>query len=508
MEQLKLGWGRREISVEGPVSIPGQTYMRLSEGIQDPLYVTALVVDGGAGQDHVVFCSCDIVTLTNEVIPGVCKLVASLRPEINTDAIVMNATHTHSGCNIRPNQPTVSPDGKAIYPADEYKEFFMKMCAEAIVEAWDSRAEGGIGYGYGYAVVAHTRRVVYFHDQSLKSNSVAPNGHCIMYGNTNDPDFSHYEGGADHFLNLMFTFDKANKLTGIVANVPCPSQVTEQLTRLSADYWHDVRQLLAEEFGADVFLLPQCGAAGDLAPRILHYWQAQARRMALKYDMGYDIEKAKVKMSQDDLNKRFAERKDIAERIVAGIKEVYGWAKKEIFTHLPVSHRSWKQPMERRFVTDEELHTCEAKLEELKTKIPEKGDDPVKYRRAVSQYNAVKRRNETILYRHGRQYEFPAPPITVHAVAIGDIAFATNKFELYHDFMHRVQARSPFTQTFVLQLAGDEGGTYLATKRSEENKGYGASLFCNWIGHVGGQQWVEGVLENLNEMKQEQEEQL
>ena len=47
MEQLKLGWARREISVEGPVSIPGQTYMRLSEGIRDPLYVTALVVDGG-----------------------------------------------------------------------------------------------------------------------------------------------------------------------------------------------------------------------------------------------------------------------------------------------------------------------------------------------------------------------------------------------------------------------------------------------------------------------------
>lgn len=283
--------------------------------------------------------------------------------------------------------------------------------------------------------------------------------------------------------------------------------MTEQLTKLSADYWHDVRELMAKEFGPDVFVLSQCAAAGDLAPRILHYWQAQARRMELKYGMGYDIEKAKVKMSQDDLNKRLSERKDIAERIVAGVKEVYSWAKEEIFTHLPVIHRSWSQPMERRFVTDEELRTCEAKLGELAAKIPERGDDPVKYRKAVSQYNAAKNRNENILYRYRRQYEFPAPPITVHAVAIGDIAFATNKFELYHDFMHRVQARSPFIQTFVLQLAGDEGGTYLATERSENNKGYGASLFCNWIGHKGGQQWVEGVLENLNEMKQQLEEQ-
>lgn len=30
----------------------------------------------------------------------------------------------------------------------------------------------------------------------------------------------------------------------------------------------------------------------------------------------------------------------------------------------------------------------------------------------------------------------------------------------------------------------------------------------NWIGHVGGQQWVEGVLENLEAMKKSLEEQI
>lgn len=500
MQQLKIGWGRRETTTTEPVSITGQVYLRISEGVQDPVYVTALVIDGGEGQDQAIFCSCDITSISNGVIAATRAAVTELRPEIRPEAIIMNATHTHAAPTIR-ETPEKSPDGQYIYPSSKYREFFVQMCAEAIVEAWDNRAPGGIGYGYGYAVVAHSRRVVYFHDQGAKSNSVAPNGHCIMYGNTNDPDFSHYESSGDHFLNVMFTFDDQNALTGIVPNVPCPSQVTEQLTRISADYWHDVRELVAKEFGSHVYVLPQCAAAGDLAPRILHYHQAQARRMALKYDMGYDVEKAKVKMSQDDLNKRFSERKDIAQRIVAGISEVYGWAKSEILTHLPVQHRCWQQPMVRRFVTDEELETCQKKLEDMAKNIPDPNVDPIKYRKAMSQYNSVKRRNENILYRYGRQYEYPAPPIEVHAVALGDIAFVTNKFELYQDFMHRVQARSPFLQTFVMQLAGDEGGTYLATKRSEENKGYGASLFCNWIGHEGGQQWVEGVLENLQEMK-------
>ena len=49
MEQLKIGWARREISTNDPVSIRGQMHIRISEGILDPLYVTALALDGGEG---------------------------------------------------------------------------------------------------------------------------------------------------------------------------------------------------------------------------------------------------------------------------------------------------------------------------------------------------------------------------------------------------------------------------------------------------------------------------
>ena len=85
---------------------------------------------------------------------------------------------------------------------------------------------------------------------------------------------------------------------------------------------------------------------------------------------------------------------------------------------------------------------------------------------------------------------------------VGEIAFATTRFELYMDYMHRVQARSPFIQTFVIQLAGDENGRYLPTQRGKENKGYSASIFCNSVGPEGGQEWVEAVLQSLNTMAQ------
>lgn len=504
MERLKFGWARREISTNEPVSILGQMHLRISKGILDPLYITALAMDGGAGQDHAIFLSCDMVTVPWDILETLRASVKAAQPEINPEWIVLNATHTHASLSLKP-EGDKSPDGTYIYPSSESRKTFVRLATEAIVEAWNTRTEGGFAYGYGYAVVAHSRRVCYFHDQSLKSNSVAPNGHCIMYGNTNDPDFSHYEGAGDHFLNAMYTFDAAGKLTGVVINVPCPSQNSEQLYMLSADYWNDVRVLMKSEFGGDVFILPQCAPAGDLAPRILHYLDAQARRMGLKYDMPYDAELAKKRVMPDDDTKRFAERKDIAERIVAAVKEVYGWAKKEIITEAPLKHRHWQQPMRRRFVTDEELAACEAKLKQMEQAIPEPGEDPERYRRAMSSYNSVKNRNASILRRHKTQYDTPEVPMRTHAVSLGDICFATNKFELYQDFMHRLQARSPFIQTFAIQLAGDEGGSYLATERSQNNKGYGASLFCNWMGFEAGQAWVEGVLKNLGEMKEEAE---
>ena len=505
MDRIKLGWGRRETSIDEPVNITGQMYLRISEGVHDPLYVTALAIDGGAGQDPVIFLSCDLGSLPWDLVPDVKAAVEALQPEICGDWIIMNATHTHAGSTPRKEQ-AVSPDGAYIYPNHKYHAFFLQMCAEAVAEAWNTRAEGGFAYGYGYAVVGHSRRVCYLRDMSETSKSNAPNGHCIMYGNTKNPDFSHYEGSGDHFLNALYTFDKNEKLTGIIINVPCPSQVSEQLRMLSADYWGDVRELAAREFGPHVYILPQCAPAGDLSPRILHYLDAQARRMGLKFNMPYDAELAKKRDPIHDNTKRFAERKDIAERILASVTEIYGWGRKEIITAAPVRHRCWQQTMQRRYITDEELEACRKKLAELEANIPDPNTDPERYRVAKSSYDSYLRRNQSILERYEKQKEnLPEPAYETHAVAIGDVAFATNKFELYQDFMHRVQARSPFIQTFVMQLTGDGAGTYLATERSQKNKGYGASMYCNWVGFEGGQQWVEGVLACLQEMKTEME---
>ena len=70
------------------------------------------------------------------------------------------------------------------------------------------------------------------------------------------------------------------------------------------------------------------------------------------------------------------------------------------------------------------------------------------------------------------------------------------------DYMHRIQARSPFEQTFIVQLVTDRNGvgSYLATEKAIANKGYSATPYCNLVSPAGGQQLVNETLKVLNEV--------
>lgn len=506
MNELTIGWASRDISTDKPINIPGQFHMRISEGIMDPLTFSTLVIDNGT--DLVIFAAADLVVVRSGLLDEIRAKVAALNPEIPTAKILLNATHTHTGAShysdagwsLSNNTSTALPgevphDGVEIASGDEYRHFLATQAAEAIGEAYAKRAPGGIAYGYGYAVVAHSRRVVYFDDTSQRPGAIVNsthgvNGHAVMYGNTNDSQFSHYEAGADPFVNLLYTFDAAGKLTGAIINVPCPSQNSESEHKLSADYWNDVRVALRQRYG-DLFILPQCAAAGDLAPRVLHYKQAQARRFQLKYGI-----------QQTELTAR----KDIAERISAAFSEVLDWAGKDIKTALPLTHVVKTVALSRRLITPAEYATAQEGLAELNRQSFKTDGTPKERLQANSILAASRNRFLRIIDRYALQATQPKLPMELHVLRLGDLAFASNRFELYMDFQHRMQARSPFEQTFVIQLAGqpgDDGGTYLCSERGAWGKGYSASMYCNLVSPQGGQELVEETVALLQTLHRE-----
>lgn len=509
MNELKIGWAQRDITTLEPINLPGQFFMRISQGVIDPVTTTALVIDNG--EDCAIFVSADVVILRGGILDKVRARVSALEPAIPIMKIVISATHTHTGPttygdavdwrggNVMKTASEVPHDGVEIFSAAAYQRFFVEQIADAIVEAWTKRAPGGIAYGYGYAVVSHSRRVVYFDDLSQRPGVIhnsrhGLNGHAAMYGNTNDPMFSHYEGGADPFINLLYTFDPAGNLTGAIVNVPCPAQNSEMERRLSASYWHEAREAIRAKHG-NIFILSQCAAGGDQAPRLLHYRQAAARRLALKY--GEENPKNVAE---------YAQRRDIGERIEAAFTEALSWARKDIQTALPIRHVVETVELSKRFVTPEECEAARRELAQLEAEPFQTDGDPIERLDTNSTLVAGRSRCARLIERFETQEAEPKLPMEMHVLRIGDVAFATNRFELYIDFQHRIQARSPFIQTFIVQLAavpGDEGGTYLATERGAWGRGYSASPYCNEVSPQGGQELVEATLKTLNTLAED-----
>jgi len=122
MEQVKIGWGRREISIDEPVLLSGQMYLRISEGILDPLYATALCIDGGEGMDAVVFLSCDVGALGGNTLAPTEELVRKQCPDFPAKAIITNATHTHSASGVGGTME-VTPDGVPVFSGVRFREF-------------------------------------------------------------------------------------------------------------------------------------------------------------------------------------------------------------------------------------------------------------------------------------------------------------------------------------------------------------------------------------------------
>jgi len=85
-------------------------------------------------------------------------------------------------------------------------------------------------------------------------------------------------------------------------------------------------------------------------------------------------------------------------------------------------------------------------------------------------------------------------PVELHVLRIGDIAIATNPFELYLDYGVRIKARSPAVLTMLVQLSCQHSG-YLPTEKAVAGGGYSADKYV--VGPEGGQVLVNETVRQI-----------
>ena len=478
---LKIGWAMNDISTDKPVKLAGTMYTRVSKGLRDPLMATALVIDNG--EDCVIFVSMDLIHSPESIVKWTRILVKREIPDFPVEKILFNATHTHTGPNLyKPDKVT-----------KKYRQYVMKQVAKTVIEAWRNRKPGKIAYGYDLVVTAFNRRIVYFTKQKKGLPGGSPQGVAKLHGRTDVPDFSHVEGWADPFVNYLFTYDMDGKLTGAIMNVPYTAQVSIKDVHMSSDTWHDMRKLMAKHHPG-VYILPQVAAAGEATFEQPYYKAAEQRRYRLIY-------------GRKEAYPGEFPRKQIAGRLLTSFERARAWAEKEQFSDLPIRHVTKKLMLSRYIPSEEECDVARADLEEIaRLRADPPWKDPAILKRNLSRLDSGEARSRRVLRMREVGLKDPKLPMEFHALRIGDVGFVSEQYEYYYEFGQRIAARSPFTQTFVIQLSAIvDGGSsgYLATERATKNGGYGVGPLSCRLSPRGGQEIVEEAVKSLTELKNE-----
>lgn len=419
-DPLFAGWASIDITPPRPVALVGQLHKRISTGVRDPLTATALALEtrGPNGErEQALLISCDVIMIQRAIQDRVQARLRERLEDLDASKVLLCATHTHTGPGFADetfgDRYDVSQD-PGVMKASEYADFFLERVSLAAVRAWQDRAPARLGWALSHAVTGLNRRAVY------------ADGRAVMYGDTRAADFSHIEGGMDTAVDLLFFWGTGVRPVGVVINLACPSQETEGLNEISADFWHDVRVELRRRFGPAFFVLPQCAPSGDLSPHPLYRQRAEQI------------------MEQ---RRGLSRRQELARRIALAVEEGRPLAEAEAADRLVFRHRTVAVNLPQPAAIAQPFY----------------GTDSVQ-------------------------------PVGLHVLRLGDVALATNPFELYHDYATRIEARSPALLTLLIQISGGQSG-YLPTVRAVEGGGYSADKFV--VGPEGGQALVEATVREI-----------
>lgn len=497
MDRILIGWAEESIVPEKKVSLSGQFFERISEYVESEITVTAMAVE--ADGDEMILVSADIVQLNDGLLRLAREKFEAYGMGVDARKLMVAATHTHTSHSIAiangKEDSTIStaaeilneflPKGKKytqIVTQDEdvmtpleAGEFVAEKIALAAKRAWENREEALFTNEFGRAAVGMCRRVSY------------DDGTAQMWGDTNTANFVALEGGNDSGMELLYTFNKDKKLTGVVVNIACPAQILEQRSFISADYWGRTKAILREKLGDDIYLLGLCGAAGDQCPRDLVRWVDPETPIDDPNVKRPHLIKRKADPSMYDISGCNRVGKRIANEIVSVYEEITELHEKAEFQHKVID-----LDLPLRKVTMAEYEHSVRELEHYIDKNREK---------EVFNYedNARMHVYAGTIKRYRDQQFTEVVPTEIHVIRLGNISIVTNPFELFLDYGNRIKARSYSAQTFVVQLCCGSLA-YLPTEKAEKAGHYSAYVSSGVVGHEGGDLLVRKSIEEINKM--------
>ena len=473
MATINIGWSTKSITPQRLVSLAGQFHERITDHVRDPLFATAMALEGNGSQGQgTVLVGCDLVAIDKHITDGVREKVKQNVPGLDPGHVILNASHTHTG-PLLTHETTRFPNlgyrtaHADIMTPEQYSEFAIEKIAEAVKEAWEGRAPGGISTAEGYAALGFNRRAIY------------DDGTGVMYGQVNSVHFRGLGGPEDPRVAMLFTWDAKHELTGILFSAACTAQVVEGISSISADYFGELRILIAERWDSSIPVLGMIGAAGDLAPL------DSINKHHRKYDPDADL-------------------RQLATRLLRVLEDGLDMAKDNIQTTPTFKHAVRQIDLPLRKVVKFEADLAKQELSRFKEQIAKEPD-------AVAYFTSLGFKEQSDIFNYYAivdRYEHlqvtSSYPIELHVLRLGNAALVTNPFELFTEYGLQIKARSAAELTFIAQLACGNSG-YLPTADAIASGGYSTQVFSGYVGAEGGEALVDYTVETVQSHWEEED---
>ena len=268
----------------------------------------------------------------------------------------------------------------------------------------------------------------------------------------------------DPGIELLFTHDMSGIPTGAIVSIACTAQTCMGENFLTADFWGPARRELRAHFGDAFTVLAIAGAAGDQCPDDLIRWgRSEPRRR------GVDA------------------CATLARRLSQGVIEGYETGRREMIGAPVFRHAHAAIELPAYAMSPAQL----AYYEEQIAALTANGEPDPK-----SWDGGTLLRTRRLLDRHAAMGPGPVLAADCNFLRLGDLAVATNPFELYLEYGQRIKARCPAIQTIAAELTND-ALSYLPTRDAVAHGHYSALPASFRVGPDGGDTLVEQSLEIL-----------
>jgi neutral ceramidase len=231
-----------------------------SNGVHDPLYAKALVLDDGGG-GRVAIVTLDLGSIVSE------RLKDEVATKLNIPVLLLAASHSHSSPSFLPYGSAPGRDGSGLaYQADLERKIF-----GAVEDASKSMFSAKLTVGRGSIQLGYNRLIP---QQDGRSRVAYRNPERIPYGPV-DPEFM-----------LLRVDDGAGRTRALMVQYAVHAVVLGQSNcKFSADY-PGVMQAAVERELTDAQVMFVQGGAGDINPLFLGRSEDEATDFGITQKMG------------------------------------------------------------------------------------------------------------------------------------------------------------------------------------------------------------------------------